>query len=580
MRLKWSIAALLVVLVGFGRLVLSASAPLSPATNGHSSGGEERNLIVNSTFADRTGDSRWPAHYQLAGNVEYRYLGDPRRDTASWGVAMQSGAGDPYSGSVAQMVTDLKKAGSRSFRFSFRGLPQAGFSVNGDNLFIKAEFFGEDGTTSYDGKVKRLYSAVEQDRRDLSVNGDRRVGGAATWRTYQLDFVLPFAQVDQVRLTVGFDHGNAGRGNNTEFYVTDFRLVATQELVTKSLESASTRPIDNVSVDNLIHLGGRWYYLPKGDETQAPKLFTAENVDRLLYHDDRWSAPFEGNMTAWLKAGDKDTQGNVVKEDRFLADNVTVEFDETTLIMHTKGIPNHPTAKFPGNQLPSNPNSIQEQRYTFYLPLDPKVNARHIVTAKDNSNHALPMGPIGVALNGVVFFNPFDANSTDASNMMDNCCGHPNFDGLYHYHKYPICVNSPWADEGQGHSPLIGFAFDGFPLYGPYEKAGVMAKDVRGEQALNNFNMHFDAQRGWHYHVTPGQFPYLIGGYWGTEDSRDSQRPHHGMGSNGPGGGMGRGGSGGGPGGFGGQGGNGPQGRGGFGGGRPPPPDGNGPPGN
>ena len=135
------------------------------------------------------------------------------------------------------------------------------------------------------------------------------------------------------------------------------------------------------------------------------------------------------------------------------------------------------------------------------------------------------MGPIGIAVNGVVFFNPFDLGNQDASNMMDRCCGHPNQDGLYHYHKYPICVNSPWADEGKEHSPVIGWAFDGFPIYGPYAGAGVLAKDVQGEGALNEFNMHWDKDRGWHYQVTPGKFPYVIGGYWGTEDSRDAQHP-------------------------------------------------------
>ncbi len=53
---------------------------------------------------------------------------------------------------------------------------------------------------------------------------------------------------------------------------------------------------------------------------------------------------------------------------------------------------------------------------------------------------------------------------------MDRCCGHPDPDGTYHYHKYPICMKSPWADDGTDHSPLIGFAFDGFPIYGPYER--------------------------------------------------------------------------------------------------------------
>jgi hypothetical protein len=176
------------------------------------------------------------------------------------------------------------------------------------------------------------------------------------------------------------------------------------------------------------------------------------------------------------------------------------------------------------------------------------------------------MGPIGIAINGVVFFNPFDAQSTDATDLMDRCCGHPAPDGQYHYHKYPICVNSPWADEGKEHSPLIGFAFDGYPVYGPYVAKDLMAKDAPGDQGLNDFNGHTDADRGFHYQVTPGKFPYLIGGYWGTEDARDVHR-------GGPGGmAGGRGGRNGPPGG-GGQG-QGPPPGGGFG------PPGQGPPGN
>jgi hypothetical protein len=133
-----------------------------------------------------------------------------------------------------------------------------------------------------------------------------------------------------------------------------------------------------------------------------------------------------------------------------------------------------------------NPNYITEQVRTFYFPLTPKENPQHIaLIGVNNSNHALPMGPIGLAANGVVFFNPFDANSQDATDLMDRCCGHPAPDGEYHYHKYPICVNSPWADDGAGHSPILGWAFDGYPLHGPYETADTMAKDVTGEHALN-----------------------------------------------------------------------------------------------
>jgi hypothetical protein len=142
----------------------------------------------------------------------------------------------------------------------------------------------------------------------------------------------------------------------------------------------------------------------------------------------------------------------------------------------------------------------------------------------DDSNRGLPMGPIGVAINGVVFFNPFDAEMTDATDLMDRCCGHPEpREGRYHYHKYPVCVKSPFVDEGEGHSSLIGWAFDGFPIYGPYESPGIMAKDS-STNPLNEFNLHYDEDHGWHYHVTPGKFPYMLGGYWGQVDQRNFRR--------------------------------------------------------
>ena len=142
---------------------------------------------------------------------------------------------------------------------------------------------------------------------------------------------------------------------------------------------------------------------------------------------------------------------------------------------------------------------------------------------KDERQPALPMGAIGIAINGVVFYNPFDAGMEDATDLMDRCCGHPSPDNRYHYHKYPVCVKSPFVDDGDEHSPLIGWAFDGFPIYGPYEAKGVMAKDAE-DNPLNEFNVHHDEVRGWHYHVTPGKFPYVIGGYWGEVDPRNLRR--------------------------------------------------------
>ena len=482
----------------------------------------QQNLVKNSDFKEQA------AFYEITGNAKYRYLGDPVREVAGWGVALQSGA--PLSGvsnpagSVTQRVTGIDSKAGRWFRFSFRGLPQENFAVTNDDLRMKVAFFGNGGRTSYDAKAKEIYDLVQQARRDLSVNGVRKTGGAAVWRNYVLEFRLPFPQVDEVRLSVEFGHGVQGAAADSAFFVTDFSLVQIPS-PPENGNTPSAGPHNSLPQGTPLALGGHWYYDAKPGETSAPKVFDQSNADRLLYRDSIWSAPFSGNMSAWLRKGEKDLGGNVVQEDRLIPDNVTVRFDATTMIIHTHGVPNHPTGKFPEQGYGCNPSFIQEQNSTYCIPLEPKMDVSHIVTTDNNSNHALPMGPIGVAVNGVVFFNPFDMGNRDATDLMDYCCGHPNQMNLYHYHKYPICVNSPWSDEGRAHSPLLGWAFDGYPIYGPYESNGLMAKDVGGASALNTFNMHFDKERGWHYHVTPGRFPYLIGGFWGTEDQRDA---HHG----------------------------------------------------
>ena len=196
-------------------------------------------------------------------------------------------------------------------------------------------------------------------------------------------------------------------------------------------------------------------------------------------------------------------------------DNVRLSHDKQFLIMESQGYPNHPTAIFPNS---GNPNTIRLQKFVFRLPLEPKLADK--ITR-------LPMGPVGTALNGVVFFNPFEAGGMNAVEgysevWLDSCCGHPAPDGVYHYHKYPSCVKSPFADDGKQHSPVIGFAFDGFPVYGPYEAAGQMAKDLKGGDALDVCNGHHDEQRGYHYHVTPGRFPYILGGYAGVVEPSNS----------------------------------------------------------
>lgn len=241
---------------------------------------------------------------------------------------------------------------------------------------------------------------------------------------------------------------------------------------------------------NLQAIGGHWYLLPGAPATYYFK--DGERfVDLFSYH-----------------AKDSNKDG---------IDNIRLSHDDRFLIVQSQGYPNHPTALFPNS---GNPNSIRVQNFTFRIPLRP-VLADHITR--------VPMGPIGMALNGVVFFNPFEMGGLNAVEgysevWLDSCCGHPEQRGVYHYHKYPSCVKSPFPDSGTEHSPVLGFAFDGFPLYGPYEESGVQARDLKGDRALDVCNGHHDPVRGYHYHVTPGQFPYIIGGYAGVPE-RSNSRP-------------------------------------------------------
>jgi hypothetical protein len=191
--------------------------------------------------------------------------------------------------------------------------------------------------------------------------------------------------------------------------------------------------------------------------------------------------------------------------------NVRASLSMRTLEVHSNGIPNHQTANYPNEH---NPNSILEQDYHFHIPLKPQIAEK--ITP-------LPFGPIGVAANGIPFYNPYNAEGRDAvfgpnAEVFDSCCGHPDPRGRYHYHQYPICLNSPFRDPLGKHSPLIGWAFDGFAIYGPNGEDGQSAKD------LDECNGHIDKVRGYHYHVTK-KFPYVLGAYRGVVNMENFDGP-------------------------------------------------------
>ncbi len=193
-------------------------------------------------------------------------------------------------------------------------------------------------------------------------------------------------------------------------------------------------------------------------------------------------------------------------------DNVQISIENGLLVVEASGVPTHETGNFPGAC--GNPNSVTVQNDEWMLPIDPEETASPAVDAM------VQLGPIGVMVNGVAFYNPYDGGGITAPDTicMDLCQAHPSPDGRYHYHQHSTCIE-PYSG---GHSGVVGFAFDGLPVYGPWESDGQLAAQMSGKRALDACNGHWDPDRGYHYHsisydqalefgVADDGFPWIVG---------------------------------------------------------------------
>jgi hypothetical protein len=168
-------------------------------------------------------------------------------------------------------------------------------------------------------------------------------------------------------------------------------------------------------------------------------------------------------------------------------------------IITGNGIPDHAYGPFPGR---GNPNSVQQQSYQFRIPMAPRDAERAA---------PLPMGPVAVALNGIPFYNPYNAEGRNAvegpyAEVFDACSGHPDPRGRYHYHQTPHCLLQQRPELLKG--GVVGWAFDGYEIRGPLEADGSQPA------GLDECNGHRGADGLYHYHLT-ATFPYVMGCYRG-----------------------------------------------------------------
>lgn len=168
-----------------------------------------------------------------------------------------------------------------------------------------------------------------------------------------------------------------------------------------------------------------------------------------------------------------------------------IRYSTNNVYVNCSGMPAYPIGPYQDG----NPSQAGDKAYLFRIPRNPVPETGTLTPTR--------LGHVGVLINGVPIYNASDAMSynnqgiwfRDAvffeNNGFDCAKGHPApdmqatlNDGYYHHHQNPIpfsysanpasnvCSQYPssslYTPDSTQHSPLIGFAFDGYPVYGSY----------------------------------------------------------------------------------------------------------------
>lgn len=206
-----------------------------------------------------------------------------------------------------------------------------------------------------------------------------------------------------------------------------------------------------------------------------------------------WSVPQSLHQSTWLcqtaiKVDDARPGGTDDLECK-----VTLTFSSTQVTVASSGIPNHDYDSGGGCCA-----KVQTMSNTF--PLQPQLAT--------TPTYSSTRGAIAIAVNGVAIFGPEDSNDQDVVIWTDTsdqepqlamCGAHaePN-QGTYHYHSDANCIHwhapsgQDWDDysfdkvDATVHSKIIGFAKDGFPIYGSY---GYAADNVTVKEITSSFRL-------------------------------------------------------------------------------------------
>jgi len=168
-----------------------------------------------------------------------------------------------------------------------------------------------------------------------------------------------------------------------------------------------------------------------------------------------------------------------------------VQYDKSNVYVSCTCIPGYSIGPWSGD-----PNIPSNQNFVFKITRSPQKNS--------GTPDSTGLGQIGVWTNGVVAYNAEDGMTYNNAGIwhrnayyfegssFDDCLGHPDQSGCYHHHVSPKCLYT--ITDSTQHSPLIGYAFDGYPIYGAY---GYTNPNVAGsvKRMRSSYQLRHMAQR-------------------------------------------------------------------------------------
>jgi hypothetical protein len=157
---------------------------------------------------------------------------------------------------------------------------------------------------------------------------------------------------------------------------------------------------------------------------------------------------------------------------------------------------------------------LNDLTLTYYIPAYP------VKTTTATTTGGLDYW--GISLDGFPYAEaPPSAivNGEVALPSLDACGGHPQPDGPYHWHLVPEVVNNLLDQEGitavtctnteQTSNEIVGYARDGFPIYGYEDSDGSTPSDL--DDCSGHLGVTDDFPDGlYHYHITNEDVPNIL----------------------------------------------------------------------